>query len=43
MIHKAKPNLADLADWSARVFTTKTNAGNLETKKTLAGIYQGME
>ena len=33
-MHNAKPNLADLLDWGARVFVMKTNAGKLDNKGT---------
>ena len=33
-MHNAKPNLADLPDWGARVFVLKTNAGKLDSKGT---------
>ena len=32
VMHNAKPNLADLPDWGARVFVMKINAGKLENK-----------
>ena len=31
-MHNAKPNLADLPDWGARVFMLKTNTGKLDNK-----------
>ena len=33
-MHNAKPNMADLPDWGARVFMMKTNAGKLDNKGT---------
>ena len=33
-MHNAKPNLADLPDWGARVFMLKTNAQKLDSKGT---------
>ena len=33
-MHNAKPNLADLSDWGARVFMMKINAGKLDNKGT---------
>ena len=32
VMHNAKPNLADLPDWSMRVFMMKTDAGQLDNK-----------